>query len=702
MKRFKLMKGMLACLLSLALMLCAIGPVGAKADPVDPDPSSDPVVGSESGSGTSTSGTSTSGTSTSGQEVAAVTAEYDPATDSIIITGTSAVKVYYADVKKAAGASLKATSFKNVTLAKAEAVSSTSGTETSGSGSGTEESGSGAVTNASTDDAYTATIALDSKANGFSVGEKKDFYLYYTTVEPSAAKTAYTPNLVVKATATTTKLAVTLNYAAAYEGSTVCAIASAKIGAKGAQTDVDLANVIYRVSDETGKKFGAWKPASEFTGAELAADIATVSVTKTKAKINYQFKVKGSAKTASEDAKRASAAAKAKAAKQGNASKAKLDYAKGTLSIKNGFDYAVVTAQSGDSGVPTPTASDWITIKPYNTSGSGETTVAASSYTPVAKYAAGLEASFAKEQIKSLKAVDLLGDAEKVYIYVRKSATAKAPAGKASAEVEVSKPEAAPAFSTSVEVTPATGKKKAKIEIPAAFKDGTYEYLIVKADSDISSAKWTAIKNTTKAIALEIGKAKSKISKNETVTLTDDGTTYILIRKAAVKATKNAPVGKLASEYVWTSIVSETTSTSGSSTSGSSTSGGSTSGESTSGASTAAATTTKVWKAVDAPAGTSSTSGESTQAAKYTITLKAGAPTGVALKAEDGETDLAAAGYEKGTAVKFKVIGTPADNMKFKVVKDEETDELVAEGNVYTVTVGEANIVITVSEVAAV
>lgn len=690
MKRFKLLKGMLACLLSLALVLCAIEPTGIKADG-DTSAENTESTTSESGSGSTTAG-SGSGSTTAGSgstvEEVPVTATYDPETDTVVFSAEKAVTLWYGVVGKAEGKALAGNKFKKIEEKDWKQGGAASGSAESTSAESTSAESTSAENTNKTDDGYTVAVSFEKA--GFNVKVKKDLYVYYTTIQPEAkTKTPYKPNLVVLKTATTDKLVVTLNYVSAYSGSETCAVATAKL--KKADKAVEVANLLYRAStDDKGKVFGEWKPATELTGDKLATDIATVSNSKNK--INYQFRVKGTAATSTDNAKRSSDVAKVSVKKQSKAVKVKVDYVKTEgVAIKNGYDYAVVTSTSGGSGVPVPSASGWYTVKPENASGSGENIVLSLDYVPVdKKNVTGNETSFAKEKVNYIKMTDLLGDNNEVYVYVRKSATVKDPAGAASEAIVLKKAEAAPSFS-GASVTQAAGKKGALLEIPAALKAGGYEYTIISKTDDITKAKWTKIKSNTKAI--EVGKAKQTIDKKKT--LTADDTCYIVFRKSAVAKSKTAD-GSLASEMLWTTVKTETatTSTSGSgSTSGETSGSGSTSGETSgSASSTSAATTTTpatatvVWVEVEAPAGENANT-------KYIIRLGTNTAEGVSLTTED-DKELDAKGYLTGTTVKFKV-----------VVPDDKEIETVFEGSlsitatdgVYSVKIDKKDVVIQVT-----
>ncbi len=118
----------------------------------------------------------------------AVTAvNYDAASDSLVFTSpVPGVKIYWANVKKDAGASLKGNAFKVLT-----------------------------TTIASKNPFYAkASLPLNDKSAGLKVAENKATYLYYTVAAPADAKTAYTPNLTIDGTLYK-KLTINVNYAIA-------------------------------------------------------------------------------------------------------------------------------------------------------------------------------------------------------------------------------------------------------------------------------------------------------------------------------------------------------------------------------------------------------------------------------------------------------------------------------------------------------
>ena len=129
----------------------------------------------------------------------AVTAvNYDAASDSLVFTSpVPGVKIYWANVKKDAGASLKGNAFKVLT-----------------------------TTLASKNPFYAkASLPLNDKSAGLKVAENKATYLYYSSVAPADAKTAYTPNLTIDGTLYK-KLTINVNYAIADPNNEALAIGS--------------------------------------------------------------------------------------------------------------------------------------------------------------------------------------------------------------------------------------------------------------------------------------------------------------------------------------------------------------------------------------------------------------------------------------------------------------------------------------------
>jgi hypothetical protein len=682
MKRFKLMKGMLACLLSLALVFSVVGPVGAWADENNPD-NNESNVASESGSGTSTSG---SGTSTSGESGSAeetpqdtVTAVYNPETDKIEFTSTKQTgKVYFANVKKAAGSKI-------------------------GKGYGSVDLKEGK-----------ATLVLNNKDEGLNVAFNKDLFLWYGLTEPDEkSKAVVKPLLTVYGSKE--KPVITLNYAA--EGNAErSGIASIQKKSGKSMVNVDFADVSYCYAAD-GTTYGDWTPAENLKGDAITAAIKAVADGN---KAAFKFKINAKAaeeesdtettpaesapstpaesapSTPSESAPstsaeetstettpakndknvRASKDVVVKVKKQANAPKVKVDYAKETIAIKNGFDYAVKST-SGEVAV-----NEWITIL-QNKKGAKSTvdTIATVDYVPAKDPKANAEMFTSVKKRKSTDIAELFkaaGNPDTIYIYVRKSATTKGPAS-AVTTIVVSKPAAATAFGSAVEAEGEKGKKgyTYTLSFPEAFADG-YEYVIIKEGEDYTGTKvkWTKVKADKGVV---VGKDKSSVNKK--TILAADGKFYILIRKSMVKSGDNAG---FASEITWTKVgVAETSG----------------SGET--------ATSKLTWEACDAPVAESSGSGESStsgepstsgETTKYTVTID-DAPENTTLSVKNGE-DVVASGAEVDAGTTLKITLTANEGFTLTGVKFGEEDWTPNDGAyVKEVTVNEA-LTITVTATA--
>lgn len=640
MKHFKLMKGMLACLLSLALVVSCFY-TGANAatfkvtkddksyeNEVTTDVTDGSVVvsvetalsGMKTSSGEALEGVefdastqSASGegweySSTSGFIISSanakvdvavkatssgsgdVTAAYDQNTDTIVLTASSEKTVYYTVFKKAEGGKVDASKFKNVVLEK----------KTANSGETTDE--------------YKAVLVLDNK-EVINAKATSDLYVYYTTETPATAKTQYVPNFKVNKH-DKVKGKVTFDYDKIKPGNNQAAFTL-----KDGETVVTADKLIYRAStDDKGKVFGEWKPATELTGSVVAADVASRGK-----KLVYQFKVVGTSEKRSSDSIKGEV-------KLQKAVALKVNYEKATINIKNGFDYTVVTVSG--SAEPTADSGEWFTILPYKADGS-----ASGLTVPSADYVYGTQT---KTKISGFDAMSLFDgvDADKIYVFARKSATNKKAAGAASVALELTKPAVAPSFSGELTVNVDAKKNKTYAKISDTVKAGGYQYLIVTKDNtDLSAAKWTDLKKD-----LEIGNAKSTVAKGTKNTLSKDGNTYVLIRKKGVKNTS------LPSEYAWTQVYEEEVTGA--------------SGEKTK---------TLVWKVVPAPTGTSS--GEESSSG-YTIVYHANGGSGedISVTSVSAEYTLAANEFEAPaveegeTAQVFAGWGTAADTTADKAL----------------------------------
>ncbi|MCR5204839.1 MAG: hypothetical protein K6E47_07260 [Lachnospiraceae bacterium] len=632
MKHFKLMKGMLACLLSLALVVsCFYTGANAATFSVTKDgktyvntvatsgaTAEAPVVisaetalsgmkttsgealegvefdaGNQSSSGAGWEYSSTSGFVISSADAKVdvavkatssgsgdVTAAYDPNTDTIVLTAASKKTVYYTVFKKAEGGKVNASKFKNVVLEK----------KTANSGETTDE--------------YKAVLVLDNK-EVINAKATSDLYVYYTTETPATAKTQYVPNFKVNKH-DKVKGKVTFDYDKIKPGNNQAAFTL-----KDGETVVTADKLIYRAStDDKGKVFGEWKPATELTGSVVAADVASRGK-----KLVYQFKVVGTSEKRSSDSIKGEV-------KLQKAVALKVNYEKATINIKNGFDYTVVTVSG--SAEPTADSGEWFTILPYKVDGS-----ASGLTVPSADYVYGTQT---KTKISGFDAMSLFDgvDADKIYVFARKSATNKKAAGAASVALELTKPAVAPSFSGELTVNVDAKKNKTYAKISDTVKAGGYQYLIVTKDNtDLSAAKWTDLKKD-----LEIGKANSTVAKRTKNILSKDGNTYVLIRKKGVKNTS------LPSEYAWTQVYEEEVTGA--------------SGEKTK---------TLVWKVVPAPEGTSSNSGEESGSGEFTVTIPETFENVKSYTVTDAKGDNVANGAKVAEDAKITVTVTLADDV---------------------------------------
>ncbi|MCR5323403.1 MAG: hypothetical protein K6E85_09060 [Lachnospiraceae bacterium] len=443
---------------------------------------------------------------------AGVTASYNPIKDTIVVSSDSGSPVYYIDLGKSGKQKIKDSKVKTLSL----------------SGSGTS---------------YSGEIVLDNKDDGLKIGENKAIYLYYSHTDPTTVVDKnekivdQTANFTLKGS-TVKKFSVTLNYAKAESGDNIN-IAFTAADAAGKTIADPQTKVIFRFSED-GKEFDDWKE-----GTVLTADYLYKKLAATDGKYTFQFKLKGDATT------RGSKLIKVKIAKPAKAPKVKVDFLKGTVALKNGFDYYVATSASA----PETSVQGWMTILPANKAGSvtkGNEIIPTGNYTPYAKASDAISKTmFAKEKVKDIPVSSLfsgedLEDAEKIYLFVRKSATAKKPASAVSEDpIEIAKQAAAPT------VTSLSGEydtKKKTFTFTFSSASGELECLIL-ADSteptDLSATKW--VKIGSKGIVT--GKTKTKVSKSKANTLKVDS--YILLRVAGEKGST------LPSAYVKGHLVKE-------------------------------------------------------------------------------------------------------------------------------------------------
>lgn len=399
MKHFKLMKGVLACLLSLALVVTCFTSVGAKAEET-------------SGSGTATV-----------TKPDPVTATFDWSTNTISAGSEAVVYVLKAKTGNAIKKGAKSASLSKVD--KSNPV------------------------------VYAATMAdLGIKK------AKKEVYLYVCSKEFEEAETNITANLVIKAPAAK-KVTGTIDYTKADGTSATFNVISATAvdDKKAAIKDPEIwwsteaEGTYYPVNSattSTTRKYADGKTYAPegFDGKTLNEMLAAGGGT-------IYIKMAGTS-SKDGDPQFGSQAVKVKIAKQAKASKIKLDAKKDTLSLKNGFDFGYVTKDAKGE----VTDIKWFTILPQLKTAAVKTAAASivptTAYTPLTKKDsnAGKEVtsesgdksySYTAYKFKALSidtiidtftnnkkadgTDDSLGPVDgKYYIAVRKSATEKKPA----------------------------------------------------------------------------------------------------------------------------------------------------------------------------------------------------------------------------------------------------------------------------------
>ena len=416
------------------------------------------------------------------------------------------------------------------------------------------------------------SISLSDKNKGYKIGEDKDVFLYIGTRAPSKDDVA-TPNFALKGTAIK-KLDVAFDYSKAYAGSDAAVVTVKDVTTKDTPVPIDSFKVAYMSTETKAKKSSDWsyvaiknKETSEVTVSLTGGEFYNfVKLDKNK-KYKLTFKVVGEAYgEPNKDGYNGVRGSKVKTvavAQEAKAPKIKVDYVKGTIAIKNGFDYGVDTT----SGAAIQT-----TILPYNKSekAAKSATVDFDAFTPVAKFAednATALANFTQKKVGSMTLEAICAETWKTgnaFIVVRKSATAKKPASETSV-VEVAAPASGPA------VTPTEGllgstkytldkDKKAdktkKVEVKAG-QTADCEYFVVKK-SDIASIDWSTAKWSKLAKGKGIPstvKCNYKLSGNKVdADALDNADVVILLRTAGVKG-KGTKAGTLPSENITTKLV---------------------------------------------------------------------------------------------------------------------------------------------------
>lgn len=351
-----------------------------------------------------------------------------------------------------------------------------------------------------------------SKVNAIN----KEVTLFITADVPTDGAVTYTANVTVKPN--TNKLnGVDFLYNYAYAGNTSEAI-SATVKDGSTAVTVTGGAILYKFADAD-----PWQVGTTFTGNVLSGKIG--------AGANVQVALKGTSGNASAtNLTRPSAVKKVKIAKAADAKAVKIDYKKGTVAIKNGYDVYFSATQVSGSALE----ANFIRILPHNkdaatgaavnyTALSTNATVAnvttnAAAYIPEAKCSADNKAKYTGTKVASVALALPAGSTN--YLYVRKSATTKAPAQKYQ-EMELTGPAAAPAI-VSMSATgnlPAVGSGTA---VNAEFKEGSkiklssaldLEFTVVVgseyANIDTTSLKWTSVKKDKE---IDLVGALSKVS----------------------------------------------------------------------------------------------------------------------------------------------------------------------------------------------
>lgn len=419
-------------------------------------------------------------------------------------------------------------------------------------------------------------ISLNDGKKGVKVAPNKDAYLLITETKPDG-KTEVGPNLTINATKVNKIKSVTFNYTKAYPGSEDAVVTVVYTGADGNDVTLDtvekLAGVAYY--DTVNKKNSDVATADELLGDALYKMITDTEKVKGKDKAvkhKLTFTVLGNATTRS---------GKGKAVTVANASalkSVKVDFVKGTIAIKNGFDYAVLEAKVATGA--SVEIGDLTTILPKNKDAAAASTMATGSYVPQAKFDEKVKQYFTSTAVKALSLETLCGaiweDHDAAYIYVRKSATAKKPASLFADVITVAKAAAKPTLVTSggaIVVTKFDAKKQT-ITIPATSISGEntsgktgatkggYEYLVVdsaKLDKvDFANVKWTKYV-PGKALKLTIASKFTYTGETEKSTVTPydkegkklNTGVIILIRGMGIKENAKKGIdGKLPTEYV--------------------------------------------------------------------------------------------------------------------------------------------------------
>lgn len=442
-----------------------------------------------------------------------------------------------------------------------------------------------------------ATLVLNDSKKGLKAAENKPLYLYVAVSGAAiTADAGLKANFKLAATDVKKVDSVTLNYGKAVaENEDTVLVVKATSTAEGATsalvTDLSTVAVTDIKVDQNKKKIVFYEAVgTEYLGNSLydaITDFYSTAKGEKYYKHTLNVKILGTDKQVTVDGvaydgRRSSKAKSVSLKNPAKAAKVKVDYLKGTIALKSGLDFVVLTEATTPSAIE---AELWQTILPASDKGSTTSLYVQSiNYTYVKKLTdestVAEKASFYKgDKIKSLtlesicEAIWPNAVSNTAIIYVRKTATDKAPASKTNeTEIKVTKPLAAPVIATTGGAITATydAKKKAftlgKGNISGANTNGGYEYLVVtkaQYDSnniDFGSSKWSkfvpdkALKTAlSSTVVYKTGTTtKEKISTvNSNKELVEN--IYILIRGAGVKENAKSKIaGALPTEYAVT------------------------------------------------------------------------------------------------------------------------------------------------------
>jgi len=519
--------------------------------------------------------------------------KYDPETDSVVVeTPYAGAKVYYADVKKSSGADLKGDKLASVTtkltdghnIAVIKLDDKTAGVKLANN--------------------KAAYLYISAK----TPSDKKAKYAPNVTIDPTECKKAvitvdytvagYEEDIAISRVELTganaktpTVYARPVAPAGLGEDATEEEIAAQEEAMEAYNAAIDefeaiLDRLLYSEDGTTWKAVTASHANGGFTGKKLASYLGegkklTFKLLGTEAQpaVEAQEAVEGQeavpddpdtpedesqpavpARPAVEaqeakNATRTSKAIKVAVKKQAAKKDVKVDVNITAIGLKNGYDFAIRTTKLGTGEIIGK--NEWITILPVNKAGTAESEfIATVEYTPVAKVTANA-AMFTKTKFKALgldKAIEVANNiyeseysrAEKIYIYYRKSATAKAPAQEA-ALMEIAAQAAAPTPKLTSGYAAVADPTKNTFEL--SFNgSGSLEYIVIGASDfeaitkaeDPDSIDWVNSK-WTKVGKITVGKSKSKYklasSTGKAQAHTLAAGDYIFVRVAGDKST---------------------------------------------------------------------------------------------------------------------------------------------------------------------